>query len=103
MTPEEAKRLVMQREERAPINRVWLSKQIGVAHQSISQWFNGTEPRDPHVWVRIAAALSITGGTPDIVREARELAPLVLTDGSEVDAKTLASKIIREISEKTYG
>lgn len=99
----EAKRLVMERDARAPINRAWIAKKLGTVRQNVQQWFDGTEPRDPEVWVQIASILSLGTIGPTMVQQVRDFALEVLVRSDDPELRQRAALIVREISEKTYG
>lgn len=100
MDSQEAKRLVMQREERMPINRQWLGRMIGKPPQSVTQWLTGTEPRDPQVWVQMANVLGITPGSDPRVETVRETALYILQHSDDREIRTRAAQLLREFSEK---
>lgn len=103
MDPQSAKSKVLAHEASTPINKRWMAARLGVAHQSLSQWFTGTEPRDPLVWVRMAQVLGLTATDPDVLYKAREFALEVIDRVDDPEIKRMATNLIREISAKTYG
>jgi hypothetical protein len=101
MSPNDAKRLVLEREERMPINRQWIAARIGKPAQSITQWLTGTEPRDPHIWVMIAKALGLACEVDPRIGIVREIALYILEHADDADIRAKAAELLRQFSEKT--
>jgi hypothetical protein len=97
MKPDDAKRLVLEREERMPINLQWLSTRIGKPAQSITQWLSGDcQPRDPQIWVVIADTLALTHQIDPRIAIVREAMLYIIENSSEADVRAKAVAVLRQ-------
>lgn len=97
----EARRLVLEREERQRIDRDWLAKAAGVkSPHSINQWLSGSNPRDPHIWVRLATILGVVPEPPADAKVLQEFLYRVIESTDDPGLKKDAVAILRELSEK---
>ena len=104
MTALDAKRVVLRYAESRKINASWVADALGEGtRQSVSNWLSGRpEPRDPMTWVRMAYALGLVSTTRTEVEElARDLALSVVSESTSPEARSLAVRLLRKISEKT--